>query len=80
MFSIILHTVHKANGGDLWRMRLEPSLFRLYRNINQLLASNKIGCSGSECFENLNEIHRILAECQLIEIFTSKHCVFIQTR
>lgn len=42
--------VHKANGGGLWRMRLEPPLFKLYRDINQLLASDKIGCSGGERF------------------------------
>lgn len=50
MFSTTLRAAHKADGGGLWRMRLEPPLIRLYRDINQLLASDKIGCSGSECF------------------------------
>lgn len=50
MFSTTLRAVHKANGGGLWRMRLEPPLFKLYRDINQLLASDKIGCSGGERF------------------------------
>lgn len=51
MFSTTLRAVHKADGGSLWRMRLEPPLSGLYRDINQLLASDKIGCSGKrECF------------------------------
>lgn len=32
-----------------------------YRDINQLLASDKIGCSGSECFSNPDEVPRIFS-------------------
>lgn len=43
--------VHKArDGGGLWWMRLEPPSRGLYRDINQLSASDKIRCSGTECF------------------------------
>lgn len=59
MFSITLRAVHKADGGGLWRMRLELPFYELYRDINQLLASDKIGCSGSECFSKLDEVSRV---------------------
>lgn len=39
--------VHKADDGDgLWWMRLKPPSRGLYRDINQLSASDKIRCSG----------------------------------
>lgn len=62
--------VHKADGGGLWRMRLEPPFSGLYQDINQLLASDKIGCSGSECFLKPGWGFSYLSKLSAIGIFT----------
>jgi len=42
--------VHKADGGWFMADETRTPLSRSYRDINQLLASDKIGCSEGERF------------------------------